>query len=132
MAQTNVLIKSNDLPADGGGVLVEVTPEAAAWEYITFTVRRIARGIRWTGRTDGEECCLVLLSGHCRVSWNGTEGGTLGPRRGVFEAYPHAAYLPNGLAFGVEAIDTTEIAECRAPSRKALQPRIVRPADCGF
>jgi len=132
MSHQELLIRSNDLPTQGSGVLLEVTPQAAGWEYITFAVRRIARGTRWTGRTDGQECCLVLLSGHCTVAWNGGEARTLGPRTSVFDAYPHAAYLPDGYRFDVEALDTADVAECRAPSNKPLQARVVRPGDCGF
>ena len=42
--------------------------------------------------------CLVLLSGHCRVRWGGAGWQALGPRRSVFESYPHALYLPAGVS----------------------------------
>jgi 5-deoxy-glucuronate isomerase len=127
-----LLIKSRELPLDRSGVLVEVTPQSAGWEFIRFTVRRIAAGTSWADRTDGEECCLVLLSGHCAVNCDGGTLHTLGPRANVFAAYPSAVYLPHGHRFEVNAFDTTDVAECRAPSDKRLQQLVVRPEDCGF
>ena len=112
-------------------MLLDVTPTRAGWTYIHFTVRRLVPGTAWRGRTEGDECCLVLLGGSCSVAWNGGDA-RLGPRRSVFESYPHALYLPHGHRFAVEAAEPTEIAECRAPSEKSLAPVVIRPEDCGF
>jgi 5-deoxy-glucuronate isomerase len=132
MSHRGLLIRSQDVPVDRGGVLLDVTPQAAGWEYISFAVRRIPRGTRSTGRTDGQECCLVLLSGHCTVAWERSGVRTLGPRASVFDSYPHAVYLPHGHDYELQAIETTDLAECRAPSAKPLEARVVRPEDCGF
>ena len=127
-----LLIRSHE-PATADGVLLEITPAAAGFEYITFRVRRINAGGRWSGGTEEEECCFVLLAGCCRVSWDGGTKHTLGPRASVFDAYPHAAYVPAGHSVDLEAQETSEIAECCAVSgRTDLLPRIVRPQDCGF
>jgi 5-deoxy-glucuronate isomerase len=130
--KSDVLIKSRPLAPDSSGVLMEVTPESAGWEFIRFTVRRLQRGDVLKSRTEREECCLVLLNGFCSVRWCDGESATLGPRRSVFAGYPHAVYLPNGAEFTIEALEATELADCRAPSDKALRPRLVRPEDCGF
>jgi 5-deoxy-glucuronate isomerase len=50
----------------------------------------------------------------------------------VFSDYPHALYLPPKTRFRVFAEADTEIADGRAPSRTRLEPRHVRPDDCGF
>jgi 5-deoxy-glucuronate isomerase len=132
MLQPTLLLKSRPLPADSAGVLIDVGPREAGWEFIRFSVRRLVPDSKWQGRTDGEECCLVLLSGRCDVSWDGGPAETIGPRGSVFDGYPHAVYLPHGHAFTVSAHEATEIAECRAPSNKPLAPRVIRPQDCGF
>ena len=132
MDHSRLLLHSTKLPSAEPGILLDVTPSSAGWDYIHFTVRRLVPGTPWQSRTEHEECCLVLLSGACGVSWDGEPAATLGPRRSVFEDYPHAAYLPYGRRFVVEAKSVCEIAECRAPSDKMLAPRIVRPVDCGL
>ncbi|MGE0452434.1 MAG: 5-deoxy-glucuronate isomerase [Vicinamibacteria bacterium] len=132
MAKRKLHYRSRSLPASRSGMLVEITPERAGWKYIRFGVRQLARGARWSARADGEECALVLLSGACRVRVDDQEW-SLGPRRSVFEAYPYAAYLPNGSRFSVEARERSELAVCRAPSRRRdFAPRLVRPQNCGL
>ena len=132
MPKPPVLIRSRNEPPDGTGVLLEVTPASGGLDYITFTVRRIESGVTWRAHTDGQECCLVLLSGVCSVTWDHGGACRLGPRASVFASYPHAVYFPSGHRFELRAETLTEIAECRALSTRALEPRVIRPEDCGF
>ena len=117
---------------DRCSVLLEVTRESAGWEFLDFSIRRIPRGLQWRDRTDGREACLVLLSGECEIQLEGGPSFKLGPRLNVFAGYPHAAYLPSGTGFRVEASRNTELADGRAPSSKALAPRLIEPRDCGL
>ena len=57
---------------------------------------------------------------------------SLGPRRDVFDEYPHALYLPRRTRFRVEADGPIELADARAPSRATLAAQVIRPEDCGF
>jgi 5-deoxy-glucuronate isomerase len=132
MKRSDLLRHSSVSAADRSGVLVDVTPQSAGWEFISFAVRRLAAGEQLDGATGAQEICLVLLSGHCRVSWNGGEEARLGPRASVFENYPHAVYLPPGVRFTVRADAVTELADCRVPSERANRARVIRPQDCGF
>ena len=109
-----------------------MTPATAGWELVHFAVRRVAAGETLQVRTRGEECALVLLSGTVEVVIDGGSPRVLGPRQNVFKSYPHAVYLPDGHAAEVRASVTTELAECRAPSTAALDPRVIGPAECGY
>jgi 5-deoxy-glucuronate isomerase len=126
------LMKSRALPSTADGVLVEVTPESAGWEFIRFTVHRVGAGATWQRTLRGQECCVVLLSGSGAVSVDDDPAERFGPRASVFDSYPHAVYVPHGhrVTFRAEAV--SEIAECCAPSEKRLAPQIIRPEDCGF
>ncbi len=126
--------KSRHRPTESTRTLVEVTAARAGWKYIRFAVRQVEPGDAWTDDTRANECCLVLLRGHCSVEYTvskKTHVVTLGPRRDVFLDYPHAIYLPPRTRFRVNADDTTEIADGRAPARKRLDARVIRPEDCG-
>lgn len=127
-----VLLKSRSLAADAPGTLLDISPRKAGWDLVHFTVRRVAPGKRIAVRTAGDECAVVLLSGAAAVSLDGMPAGVIGPRRSVFDSYPHAVYVPNGHAATLRATEWTEVAECRAPSTATLEPRLVRPEDCGF
>ena len=96
-----------------------------------FAVRQLAPVKPWKSKTGKNECCLVLLRGHCRIDTNGTSY-VLGPRRDVFTEYPYALYLPRGTTFTVHADVATELGDGRAPARASHPVRLVRPEDCGF
>jgi 5-deoxy-glucuronate isomerase len=122
-----VLFHSSPPPSGRTGTAIEITRKRAGWRYVQFAIRQIASGKRWTSDTGRDECCLVLLRGCCRVN-----GELLGPRRDVFSDYPHAIYLPPHTRVEVVADDTTELADGRAPARRAFPARVIRPEDCGF
>ena len=142
MAPSRVLFRSSLPSAGRTSTVVEVTPSRAGWRFVRFAVRHVVPGKPWTDTTGGEECCLVLLRGSCRVEFGpqtsraarGASGDwtSLGPRRDVFSSYPHAIYLPPRTRFQVIASERTELGDARAPSRKQLEPRLIRPEDCGF
>ena len=131
MAAPRVLFRSSPLPPGRTGAAVRITRARAGWRYVDFAVRQVAPGAPWSDATGGSECCLVLLRGACRIEFAG-EAVELGPRRDVFSAYPHALYLPARTRFRVTAFEPTELGDGRAPSRARLEPRLIRPGDCGF
>jgi len=140
---SRVLYRSKALAPDRTGTTIEVSRAQAGWRFVHFAVRQIVPGKPFRGKTAREECCLVLLRGHCRISFDG-RSLVLGPRRDVFDSYPHALYLPPKTAFHVDADQLTELADGRAPvpvrasasagtsGRKSLEARVIRPEDCGF
>ena len=137
---TRVLYRSKALAPDRTGTTIEVSRAQAGWRFVHFAVRQIVPGKPFRGKTAREECCLVLLRGHCRISFDG-RSLVLGPRRDVFDSYPHALYLPPKTAFQVDADQLTELADGRAPAfakaaagkpDRPLEARLIRPEDCGF
>ena len=145
MSSLRTLLHSRTVPKSRSGQLLALTPRRAGWEYVGFAVRQIAAGDTMSGRTGGDEVCLVLLAGLASIAWShdgrrstsprsssNVGRASLGPRRDVFADYPHAMYLPPRTTFEVRAKRTTEIAECRSPTATRFAPRVIRPADCGF
>ena len=115
---------------DAEGSVVKVTPESAGWEYVGFEVLRLEDGRTVERRAEGEEVCLVLLSGYCTIStadddeWRG-----IGERDSVFEGPPYALYLPPGTHYRVEAVTYLELAVASVPARNGTNPLLVRPED---
>jgi 5-deoxy-glucuronate isomerase len=138
MAGRQVLYRSTPPPPGRTGTAVDIPRSRAGWRWVRFAVRQIAPGEPWIGATRGDECCLVLLGGRCRVEFGDAGGGrldgaaVLGPRRDVFSDYPHALYLPPRTRFRVVAEGLTELGDGRAPSRRRREPRVIRPGDCGY
>jgi 5-deoxy-glucuronate isomerase len=136
---SRVLFRPSRLRAGRTGTTVDISRRRAGWRWVSFAVHQIAPGLPWSDTTQGDECCLVLLRGACQVEYGSTRVD-LGPRRDVFTDYPHALYLPPRTKFRVIADQPTELADGRAPVRRSgkqrvadtLEPRVIRPADCGF
>lgn len=123
----NLLIRANESAREG--VIVEVEPETAGWEYIHFQARRLPTGRTWSVDTADHELALVVLSGTVAVdssrgSWQG-----LGTRANVFEGLPHALYVPRETSMTVRASVDAEFAVARAPAEEDHPPRVVTPDD---
>jgi 5-deoxy-glucuronate isomerase len=115
---------------DADGSVVKVTPESAGWEYVGFEVLRLEYGRTIERRADGEEVCLVLLSGYCTISTaDGDEWRDIGGRDSVFEGAPYALYLPPGTDYRVEAVTHLELAVASASARNGTDTLLVRPED---
>ncbi len=123
----DLIVKSNN-EADANGTVVKVTPESAGWEYVGFEVLRLAGGESVERLAEGEEVCLVPISGACSVS-SGSGVWEIGGRDGPFDGPPHALYLPPGTDYRVEAAGELELAVCSAPAEKGVEPFEVRPEE---
>jgi 5-deoxy-glucuronate isomerase len=124
----DLLVSSKKKP-DAAGSVVRITPESAGWEYVGFEVLRLAGGRTVERRADGEEVCLVLLSGYCTVSTEDDEWRGIGERDGVFGGAPYAVYLPPGTDYRLEAVTYLELAVASAPAEHGAKPQLIRPED---
>jgi 5-deoxy-glucuronate isomerase len=122
------LIVSSKKAPDANGSVVRVTPRSAGWEYVGFEVLRLADGESVERGTDGEEVCLVPISGTCSVS-AASERWEIGGRKDPFDGPPHALYLPPGTDYRVEAVTDLELAVASAPAQRGAEPLLVRPED---
>jgi 5-deoxy-glucuronate isomerase len=124
---SDLLVASKKEP-DADGSVVKVSPESAGWDWVGFEVLKLGAGQRVERRADGEEVCLVTLSGRCAVSTESDEW-RFGQRESVFDGPPHALYLPPGMGYRVEATTDLELAVCSAPARRGAEPLLVQPED---
>ena len=131
MTRQTLLYRSAPVPPGKTAAALNLTPRALGWDRIHFAVRHMAAGAVWSGLSRDEERCLVLLCGEFDVSWAGASH-RIGPRADVFLGYPHAVYLPARTPFHIVAPVVCEIAEARAASKRALEPCVIRPEDCGY
>jgi 5-deoxy-glucuronate isomerase len=122
----DLLVSSTE--PDQDGAVVKVTPESAGWEYVGFEVLKLVSGQAVERRAEGEEVCLVPLSGRCTVS-AGDERWEIGGRKSVFDGAPYALYLPPGTDYRIEAVTDLELAIASAPAERGADPLLVRPED---
>jgi len=66
-----VLIKPQTDQKEGILRPVDITPETAGWQYVSFTVYHLTRGQTLRGAANGRETAVVVLSGTGRAELNG-------------------------------------------------------------
>jgi len=127
-----VLIKLQTDQRDGILRAVDITPETAGWQYVSFAVYHLTRGQTFRGAAEGRETALVVLYGVGRAELNGRPVGQIGERLSVFEnKAPYALYLSDDASCQVECTsDDMEIAVASAPTTHQHLPiRVIRPQD---
>lgn len=120
--------RAGEYPGDAG-LLLDITPELAGWEFISFQVRRLAGGEAWRFSTENEELALVTLSGTYRVTSSRGDWLGVGGRASVFEGIADTLYLPRHTEGVVTAECGGELAIARVPSLEDHEPFLVRPED---
>src|SRR5260370_17217599 len=127
-----VLIKPQTDQRDGILRTVDITPETAGWQYVSFAVYNLTRGQTLRGAANGRETAVVVVCGTGRVEVNGEAVGQVGERLSVFEnKAPYALYLSEDASYQVECTsDGMEIALASAPTmHQHLPTRVIRPQD---
>ncbi len=122
----SLLFRPDDYPGDPE-LILNISPELAGWEFISFQVRRLHAGQQWNFLTADEELAFVTLSGNYTISSNRGTWSDVGGRTNVFAGIAHTLYLPPRTEGVVTAEFGGEFAVARAPSREDHRPFLVRP-----
>lgn len=128
---TNELLIPGHQPGRSG-VLAEVDPQQAGWQYLTMQARRLAAGECLQGLLGDEEQVTVLLGGRCRLEVDDVDQvWELGRRPDVFSGMPHAVYLPRGTRYRLHALsEHVDLASCRVPCEEDHPLQVIRPEQC--
>ena len=116
---------------DARGVVQNITPQSAGWDYVGFEVRDLAAGATARGEDSSRETCLVLVRGRARIVAGGQDFGLLGGRTSPFESGPHSVYVPPRMPWQVVAEGPVELAVCTSPAKGGLPARAIGPAEAG-
>jgi len=109
---------------------VSVSPRSAGWEHVGFEAFDLQGGEVSMLDTGARELCLVILAGRCDVRSSRGDWSGVGARQSVFDALPHAVYLPPQTVVEVEALaDRAEVAACLAPAASGAEARLIGPED---
>ena len=98
----DLLVRPIESP-DDPDLILHISPESAGWEFISFQVRKLAEGDRWSFSTGNNELAIVNLTGRYEVQSNRGQWSGIGGRKTVFEDGAHALYLPRNTEFTVTA-----------------------------
>jgi 5-deoxy-glucuronate isomerase len=126
----SLLVKPQADQIDGILRPLDITPQSAGWQYVSFTVYHLVKGQTLRGEAHGRETAVVVLSGIGQAELNGQPVGQIGERLSVFEkTAPYALYLSEDANYYVECTSPgMEIAVASAPTtHRHLPARVIRP-----
>ena len=106
---------------------IEVTPQGAGWEYLSFSVVALKPGEEFEFREAARETALVLISGNIQIKCS-DQTWTL-QRDSVFTQKPHVLYLSPGDKVVVQAIEASEFAMGSAPAEGRYPTRMFSPEE---
>ena len=112
-------------PNPNSDLKLSVTPASAAWRYLSFSLRMLSAGSKYTHLTETTEVAIVPLSGEGRVSV-GDRSFTL-KRESVFAGKPEVLYIPPKHEIKVEATRDFEFSLGGAPAEGKYPLRLFRP-----
>lgn len=123
----NLLIKNND----NNQITIDVTPASASWQYVGFKALHLQEGANYTANSEGEEICIVLISGKADVIAGEVTFDNIGERMSPFEETPpYSVYLPPGTSYSIKPLTALEIGICSSSDAKGLFPvRLIEPKD---
>src|SRR5690242_4982944 len=97
-----LLIKPQSETINGTARPINVTPQSAGWQYITFSIYHLREGQTLSGAANGEESALVVLSGIGEATLNGERLGRIGERLSVFEEKAaYTLYLSDSASYAI-------------------------------
>lgn len=114
-------------PTTGPGRVLDVTPDSAGWEYLSFAVHDLDAETGFAATEDGRETAIVPLSGSGTVR-AGDQTFELA-RTSVFEQKPNIVYAPPGTPIEIETDGAFTCAVGSAPAEGKLPIRLFTPDD---
>tara|TARA_B100001964_G_scaffold233649_1_gene291221 strand:- start:90 stop:977 length:888 start_codon:yes stop_codon:yes gene_type:complete len=113
--------------SEDSDLILDISPELAGWDFISFQVRKLVQGSCWTFATGNNELAFVNLTGRYRVESSRGQWTGIGGRNTVFESAAHALYLPRNTEFTVTAEQPGEFAVAWVPATQDHDPWLIQP-----
>lgn len=108
-------------------VKIDVTPESAGWDSLSFKVVSLKKGQSFRQQTGGNEVALAPLAGKGNAEVGGKQFDLA--RKGVFTEMAHVLYVPPGHDISVQADADFEFALGGAPAQGKYPLRLFIPAE---
>ena len=114
-------------PQKETNILIDVTPESAGWDYLSFKVVKLKAGEMYQQDSAGDEVALVPLVGSGGVTANDKQFAI--SRHNYFAEPPHILYAPPQTALTVTAATDFEFAIGGAPAEGKYPIRLFKPEE---
>ena len=127
---TNSLLRRAASPPTAPGVIHDIRPSDAGWEYVGFHVSHLESGGGVHRATADRELAVIVLEGSADVRAAGRDYPDLGSRASVFDGVPPPVLLLEpGSDVEVEARSEATIVIADAPPAETHLTRLIEPDD---
>ena len=106
-------------------LVLDVTPESANWDYLSFRIVNMKRQQSYFHTTDNTEIAIVPLSGEGTIEV--ADNKFTIERKGVFEKKPYVLYIPPGHDVAIITTEGFEFAVGGAPAEGKYPIRLFTP-----
>lgn len=114
-------------PQSDSTVMIDVTPQSAKWDYLSFKVLSLKAGERYTHSTADTEIAVVPLVGQGTFQVGDQQFEVT--RKSVFTEMPHLLYVPPGHELTIQAKTDFEVAFGGAPAEGKYPVRLFTPSE---
>jgi len=111
------------------GVNLIVRPKQGGMKLLRFSILHLAKGRSFSGKTAGEECVGVVLSGRCEIRADDLGATAIGERRHVFDGRAWSFYIGCRSKYRVKALEASSVALVSAPAKEPVASYIIPPQD---
>ena len=116
-------------PTSNHGKIHDINHVNAGWDYVGFSVHKLAAGDIVEEATGPREVIIVLVEGKAKIEAAGQNWGEMGERMSVWEKLPpHALYVPNDQDWRAEATTDCVLAVCSAPGISGHVAKLLGPS----
>jgi 5-deoxy-glucuronate isomerase len=116
-------------PDPGTGVVHDIRPADAGWQYVGFREHRLGAGDGLARPADDREVALIVMEGAVAVRTGARRYGSLGSRAGVFDGPPPPVLLlAPGSSVEVVAETPATVILADAPGTQTHHQRLIEPA----
>ena len=111
---------------------VDIDQSVTGFDYLkSLRIYRFETGQVIDGEAEGDEVCIVFMSGNATMEVMGAETHRweIKGRTNPFETAPHVVYLPPGYSYRLTPKGTAEVAYARSSAEGKITPYFMRPED---
>jgi 5-deoxy-glucuronate isomerase len=124
------LLRRPTEPAGAAGVVHDIRPVDAGWQYVGFSDRRVAGGNGLARVGDEHEVVVVVMEGVVDIQAGAQRYRSVGSRASVFDGPPAPVLLLEpGVNLEVESSTGARIVVADAPGAAVRRTRLIEPDD---
>ncbi|GGO03246.1 5-deoxy-glucuronate isomerase [Saccharibacillus kuerlensis] len=113
-------------------IVQEILKRDSRLQYVEFRLIELEPEASYEETLEGDECCIVALTGSITVTEGEHSFEGIGTRESVFERVPtDSVFVSGGKSFRIEGVTKARAALCYSPSLTSLPTKLIKAEEVG-